>query len=570
MHMSALLPHILNSHRFVESTTPPQSESTSTSSLMSGHSKRRRFELLIVLILVAASTRLLPLAISSFPFNNDGMTESRIAADILDAGHLDYSEDAYYYGSHSTITPAYNVLLAFAASFLGVSTFSVAQYVVGAFSLTTVVGAYVISLRVTSSPPAAFMSALVLALFGTFVFLTGSSWKESLGVAVLILLVYLYIGRDQPRMLMLMAATLCVLPLIHHFVAALAYLSMWFLAIWSLIFAARRGSLKKRHVRDLGVITLTTVLVYGYYASNSLDRLSTFGEPRVFLFGIVFFFLMIAVTYWYLTKESRLSASFAPIPASAISIIFLLDYFNPFFGYEQGSPPAVFVAVFSLSVIVGLGWYGLEILIEFNNRYRAVPLGLLMPVIFVMVYAVTMESNLWSHWMIYRSYDFVVIPLALGIGASAKTLLSRPWRRKWLMVGLLCVLVLSFPFSYWTGPLTGVRHDTQCYEYDAITWAHTNFGGERAIRSDERLAYDAEALYDIIKDPYLPRTLNELQIPDPGEVNLLLEEWCVVGVNDYPMGHPILDESHVQDVMDDSDVLYVGGPADNNIIGFVT
>lgn len=534
------------------------------------HLKRYRFVLLGVVILVTISTRLLPIAISPFPFNNDGITESRIAADILESRHLDYPEDAYYYGSHSTVTPAYNLLVAFSSSLLGSSTFWVAQYVVGMIALTTIVGAYLIALKITSSPPAAFVSSFVLALFGTFVFLTGSSWKESLGVAVLVLLVYSYMRRDQPRMMALMAITLAVLPLVHHFVAVLVYLSLWFLTIWSIAFAANRKVIRSRHVKDLGIIAVATLASYSYYSANSFDRLSLFSEPSEMLFGVVVFFLMTVTAYWYLHKKSRMSVSFAPIPASAVLILFSLDYFDPMLGYEQGSPVIVFVLVVSMAILVGLGWLGMEMLVESGNRYRAVPFAVLLPLAIVIAYALVIKSGYWSHWMIYRTYDFSDISLALGAGVVAKSLLSKPWRKQWLLVLLLCALVFSFPFSYWTGALTGVRHDTQYYEYDAISWTHVSYEGEYSIRSDERLSYNAQALYDVGKDPYLPTIIYEYKNPEPGKMNLFLEEWCIIGVDAYPEGHPVLDLAFVERLISESDVFYVGGPVENNIVGFVT
>lgn len=532
--------------------------------------KRYRLFLLGAIILITISTRLLPIAISPFPFNNDGITESRIAADILESGHLDYPKDAYYYGAHSTITPAYNLLVAFSSSLLGSSTFWVAQYVVGMIALTTIVGAYLIALKITSSYSAAFVSSFVLALFGTFVFLTGSSWKESLGVALLVLIVYSYMTRNQPRMIALMMITLAVLPFVHHFVTVLVYLSLWFLTIWSITLAARRNVIRSRHVRDLGIIAVMTLATYSYYSAKSFDRLSLFSEPSEMLFGVVVFFLMTVTAYWYLRKKSRMSISFAPIPASAILILFSLDYLDPMLGYEQGSPLIVFVLVLSTAILVGLGWLGIEMLIESDNRYRAIPFAMLLPLAIVIAYALVTQSGYWSHWMIYRTYDFSDIPLALGAGVVAKSLLSKPWRRQWLLILLLCALVLSFPFSYWTGALTGVRHDTQYYEYDAISWTYASYEGEYSIRSDERLSYNAQALYDVGKDPYLPTILSEYKKPEPRKMNLFLEEWCTVGVDAYPEGHPVLDLAFVETLISESDVFYIGGPIENNIVGFVT
>jgi hypothetical protein len=48
------------------------------------------------------------------------------------------------------------------------------------------------------------------------------------------------------------------------------------------------------------------------------------------------------------------------------------------------------------------------------------------------------------------------------------------------------------------------------------------------------------------------------------------EEWSTVGVNDYPRGHPVIDASYVAFVLEGSNILYVGGPGENNLIVYQT
>ncbi|UCE91419.1 MAG: hypothetical protein JSV90_08435, partial [Methanobacteriota archaeon] len=76
-------------------------------------SRDLRRAILLILALLALLTRLLPLSISQYPFNNDAITECTIASDIIDSQHLDYPSGRFYVDSHSTIAPLYNILLAF-------------------------------------------------------------------------------------------------------------------------------------------------------------------------------------------------------------------------------------------------------------------------------------------------------------------------------------------------------------------------------------------------------------------------------------------------------------------------
>lgn len=538
-----------------------------------GHSARtassRRYLIVAMFVIVALVTRLTPLAISPYPFNNDGITECRVAQDIMESGMLSYPDGAYYVDSHTTITPAYDVLLASVSLMLGTSPFWVAQFLIAVFSVVTIVGIYTVVLRTTSNVSAAMASGFMLSFFGSFVYLTGSTWKESLGVTLLMLMVYAYIRRSDFRMFLLGIAVLLTLPVVHHLVAAVVYLALWYLTALSILFALRVvGSLKRRHLRDLAGMSVCTAVSYSYYHVNSLDRLAYFdGLTEVVIAGGVLAVVLL-MGYWYLNKKSRFRFSFAPLPAMLVVVLFLIDYSNPIFGYEQATPPYVLILAVIMAILVGVGWYGMEIMVESRSLYRAIPLGLLFPVLLVFSLAIFVESGLTSHWLTYRTFDFVDISLAIGLGAGIASMASKPKRRAVLTVVLIIVLTASYPFGYATNMLTGVRHDTQSYEVDAITWVYGSYDANAPLQSDERLSYNALALYDFVKDPYLPRLLSRGEDLGSGSVNMLLDEWFTIGVNDYPEGRVLLDREAVLEIISQSDVLYVGGPIDNHVTVF--
>lgn len=535
-----------------------------------GNRAKTRYAVLLALVFIAICTRLAPLAISPYPFNNDGITECRIASDIISSRSLSYPPDAYYADSHSVLTPAYDVLLAFVSVTVGTSPFWVAQLTISIFSVLTIVGVYSVVLKFSSDMTAALSSSLVLCLFGSFVFLTGSAWKESLGVAMLVLTIVVYIRRSDVGMHALCVVILLVLPIVHHLVVAVTYLALWYLTILSLVFAYRQRSFRTRHLRDSAALLVATAFSYLYYLVNDLGRLDYINEFFEIMTAIGIFTVMFVIAYWFLNKKSRFRCSFAPVPAAIVMCVFLIDYVNPIFGYEQATPVFVIVLAFSMSVIVGIGWYGIEHLAEIRSAYRSIPLGFLFPALIILSLAVFTESGQISHWMTYRTYDFVDISLAIGVGAAFASTISKPHLRKAIAVTVLVVLVLSFPFGYATNALTGVRHDTQPYEVDAMAWMHEVYGDRATLQSDERLSYNAQALYDIPKDPYLPRMLSSLDAPAIGTVNLFLYEWCTIGVSDYPEGRAFVDDEFISDILSQSDVLYVGGPFDNRITVFAS
>lgn len=527
-----------------------------------------RYAIVLVLVLVAALTRLLPVAISPLPYNNDGMTECRISDDILFSGHLEYPEDASYFGTHSVMLPIFSVLMAFAGSVLGTSSFDIAQMVVAVLAVLTVVGSYLLGLQICRSIRGALATAMVLALFGTFVFATGSTWKVSLGMAMLALLMYSYVNRGSRRFLIIELLILLILPFVHHLASMVAYLTLLYLAVWSMFFAASRGMMRRRPVIDFLIVLFFFTMAYVYYKTGSLDRLTLVDTPRGLVALGVAFIGMSVVMIVVLSQEKHAKLSFAPAVGAGLFLVFAIDYGNESFSYIGSSLAYVLILAGSTAAIVAVAWFGLEAIIESSSRYRAIPLCLLLPFLMLSVFSLLSGFSFNSQQILYRSFDFADIGAALGVGYAITVLNSKP--KLMTLVGIIVVLALlvTFPFSYATGELIGVRHDTQEYEVDAFEWLRESASPSSMLQSDERLSYIAMALYDFEKQPYLPSRLVDGGLLGIGAFYVLEDEWMTVGVNNFPNGHPVIDQAVVQSTLASSNVNYVGGPASDRIIVF--
>ncbi|MBU0685069.1 MAG: hypothetical protein KJ653_04380, partial [Candidatus Thermoplasmatota archaeon] len=66
----------------------------------------------VVIAVASFLTRLYPLSISPYPFNNDSITECEIASEILGSGHLNLPSISEQ-GTHSMGIPVFNVLIAY-------------------------------------------------------------------------------------------------------------------------------------------------------------------------------------------------------------------------------------------------------------------------------------------------------------------------------------------------------------------------------------------------------------------------------------------------------------------------
>ncbi len=404
---------------------------------------------------------------------------------------------------------------------------------------------------------------------GTFVFTTGSVWSISMGICFLSFLLYCYVRRGEFRFRSATFILLMLLPLTHHVVAAVAFLLIGFLTVWSVFFAITHRSLGSRHRDDviMTAIPIATALVY--YKAVSLDRLEVFASPiKVALMGASFV-LFCLITIWILSLRSHSRLTFSPFVGGGFALLLLMDYFGFFFPYRSSAGISYLALIFASGVIVGCAWYGAEIVLETRRAYSAIQLGMLLAPLTIMVFGISEGLSTYSHQIVYRGFDLVDPFLFTGIAAAFVALKRRHGRLyPWISLIVVVSLLISFPFSYDTGPLLGVRHDTQQYEMDAISWIRDR-GSENRLITDERLSYVASAYFWYIKDASLPIYLLSNDSIMPGFLCLSEDSWTTSGVNSYPRGLVVDPSSTYQRVLHFSDVLYLGGPANDHVVVFL-
>jgi hypothetical protein len=403
-------------------------------------------------------------------------------------------------------------------------------------------------------------------MMGTFVFTTGSVWKEAFGFALILLVLVAFIRRNEPRFRILCMTTLMVTPLVHHLVAVIALLMVAFPVVWGWFYALSKHSVRSRHWEDLAMVVLPAIWLYVYYKTVSLDSFETALSKMGLLFIIVAFVVLSFVQIAVLSIKNHRTLTFAAIPGIIVIVLSVLDYYGYVFPYTPTAPQVYLMLIFAFGVFVSIAWYGTEFAMESGHRYRAVQLGLLLAPATVVAFSVLEGFTIVSHKSIYRSFDFVDIFIFLGVGLAISSAFSLRKRIYPILAAAMIVfLVLSFPFGYYSDQTLGVRHDTQSYEVDAVMWlSHSQ--SRPQLLSDERIAYMGLAMAGIPKDPGLVGAIS-------GEV-LMSHHWFFAfddsyltsGVSDYPRGLVIVPLSNSTRMVDASDVMYIGGPHSDRVI----
>jgi len=526
----------------------------------------------IVAISIAAfMTRLLPLSMSQYPFNNDSLSECTLATRVLGSGHLDLSADAPWHATHSGATPVLNVLLAFISSVFGTTPLQCAQVLDAVVAVLTVGCVFLLGRLVSGSLRGGIASSFSAVLMGTFVFTTGSAWKEMLGIALLVFALFLYVRRSRIEFRVLAFTILMLLPLVHHLVALVALLAFAYLLSWSWFFAFSNGLPKRRHVEDLVLVVTPIIWAVAYYSLISFDRISLVSSPiRLVLFVASFVFIsMIAITVLSMRRHSKWT--FAPFVGGGLIVLIILDYLGFLFPYSPSASQLYFILVVSSGFLFGLAWYGTEVVVESRPVHRAVQIALIVSPLSILGYGILSGFSSASHQIVYRAIDFADIFIFMGIGTAVVWLYQRR-RRAYYVVGFITIALLlaSFPFAYESGKLLGVRHDTQAYEVDAIRWL-SEHNDSPFLESDERLGHIANGIVGLGKHSDLPGALllnTTITTLEAGAIRLMEDSWASEGVNDFPYGKVVVAPSNYTWTLESSNVFYIGGPSTDRAIMF--
>jgi len=521
-----------------------------------------------VLCIGAFLIRLLPLYHSPYPFNNDSLVACGIASDIMTSGHLDLSHDSAWSGTTSLYTPLMNLLLAFFSSSHGVNPVECAQLVAAVLSVVTIAAVALMGRIVSGFQFGGFAAGFAALLMGTFVFTTGSVWKETLSMSLFVLLIYSYMQRNQPRFRMLLFLILVCLPFAHHLTATVAFMMMTFLLIWSLFFAITHSGLQSRHYSDLLSVGLPVAVALVYYPLVADDQLfGSNGVIEILLLSATVCLLCL-LAMGVLLRKSHSKWTFSPIVGAGLVIFLLADYLGYSFQYTPSVAHSYLLLVLASGIIVAAAWYGTEVIIERRPAYRAVQLGLLVSPITIMIFGLLGGFSVASHQVIYRTFDFLDVFIFLGIGMAFVTMRVR--RSKIYLIVAICViasLAISFPFAYESEQLLGVRHDTQTYEVEAAEWLDSHAYSAWLV-SDERLGYISSVVSRLPKDPILPQyLLNNVSVSEDWFC-MAEDSWTTTGVNDYPRGEVVILPTDYMWALAAADVIYLGGPLGDRIAIF--
>jgi hypothetical protein len=466
--------------------------------------------------------------------------------------------------------PVLNILLAFLAGLLGTTTNGCAQVFGAIVAVATIGGIFLLGRLMSGSVRGAITAAFAAVMFGTFVFTTGSIWKEMLGLCLLVFVLLAYMRRGSLEFRILAFMILMIIPFVHHLVAAVTFLVFIVMLVWSFYYAISRGFMRRTNLYDLATVAIPGAFAVSYYYAVGFDSVVRISSAAKILLVIGGFIVVNIISILILSLRRHVKWSFAPFVGIVLAVLILLDYSGYVFPYSPSATSAYALLALGSAFLVSLAWFGSEVILETRPRYRAVQLSLLLSPLTILGFGIAQGITLAGQKVLYRSFDFLDLFIFLGLAVAVVETYSRR-RRLYPIVGAFVVisLAVSFPFAYATQPLLGVRHDTQGYELDALIWMGTQ-PKARSIISDERVAFLAHSVLDVAKDSSLPHYIaTKTPFPSYMWFYIIEHSWTTIGVNDYPNGELVVNQIFYEKMLEAADVCYIGGPADNNLVIFL-
>jgi hypothetical protein len=523
---------------------------------------------LLVVFLLALTIRLYPLAFSPYPYNIDGLGEAMLSDGIYRTGGLATPPDAGYEGSYIVQMPLMDALAAAVATFVGTEPLLLLQpltAVIGAISC--VVAALAVHM-ITGNRRISVISGMFLALLGTYVMCTSSAWKETLGLAMMLLIMGLYLKRGDIRFRLLMTAALVMMVFVHHHSAVLTFLIITF-AVACECNKALRGK-KWRWGNNADILTMASVwvLALAYYSAIDLPYYR-FLRPDTDLYLFIAVACAMALLMftsmagkWIGARRHYLKMS---IPAVAVGLI-VLNFFNPLFPGIPGTESTLLLFVLSYLLLVLPMWFGSERTFIPGQGPTPLLLAALFAPLSMILFGFLRALDPTSHMVIYRTFDFLDFGLALLFGAGLIVMVRN--MRKWAPVVVtvfLLILATTTPIAFQTEGLFGVQNYTYGYEIDSFRIIHSISTAE-IVDSDQRISTSIGWFYDLSCSPDLAYDIEMGEALPEGHWLLVESSWTTSGAQEFPLEPRVIDEAAFSEFLDGQNVLLIAGPSENQLI----
>lgn len=542
------------------------------------------------LFIIALAVRYIPLLFSSLPFNIDGFPLVRISEDIIESGHweTEYPEGTSGFVTYNSKMPIMSLLISSFALIFGRTPMEVAQFVIPLMSSVAIIIIYAITFKITKNELVSFFAGLALALNGFYVYLGAAVMKQTIGLVFLILTVYLFHERDDPKKRILAAALLLLLTLTHHLSAWMAFTMVSLLALTQNAIWYSKGSFSTRRfgmdILSGPFLFVFTVLYYEGVNLSFFNRVSNLND--IALFASVFIIGFVLCVLFSLPKVRKKPRNvvfnktlLVPLAGAAFIII---NAYDPIFEGTFRTPMELLRSLLPYILLLGISLVGLNVIALRKNEYRPFISSLITAPFLIIIYGFLKGFDAFTFVLVYRSYDYIDFGVAIcaGIGAgylikNIVDFLTKKNRESRAVFPLKAALSTTFiaiclttvPLAYRGEEFYGIQDSTYQNEFSAMKWLSENDENYK-VSSSERLSDIMAPYFDINSDQTLPWKLRYNRSIASNSILFMEDKWTSVGAQMTPMEPFIIEKPIFDRTMENNNLIYsnTGSHADVFVI----
>ncbi len=546
---------------------------------------------LLALFVIGLNVRLIPLTFSNLSYNIDGFPLVRLTQDIIDNGHwtMSYPEGTSNALIYNSKMPIFSLIMAEFSLMLGITPMEVMPFALAIIASTAIITTYMLAYLITKNRVIAFFAGLALALNGLYVYFGCAIMKETIGLVLLPIILYLFAHREDPRKRVLAALLLLMLPLIHHLTTWIAFTMITLLAVTSNSVKWHKGTF---HLRELildfvlgPMLFVFAVIYYNQVDMVFFKRISNTNDIMLFL-SVLLVGTLFGMSYSKPRKKHIKTPIFSKlilIPIAGILALVLNHYKRLFTGAMQTN--TIFLVYFIPYVVFAMiGFIGVNIVGTRKNRYRPLVASIFLGTLTVMIFAVLKGLDAFTYNLVYRSYDFMDVGLAICIGVGVGYLINSIVRNRYLgkikfistwqfkaIMGIFFIILclLTLPLAYNNERFHNVQDVTHEYEFEAMIWLDENVDAG-TVNTNQRIADILNPYFDTECDSLLPWKLRDREKIDSGSVLFMEDKWTSKGAQMYPMEPTIISNRTFQDILNSNNLIYSGGSGENKVYIIIT
>ena len=542
--------------------------------------------------MVAFSARLVPLQFSSQPYNLDGYPLAKISELIITSGSVPELGNHPGLIDYNMKMPVFSIMLSQFSLMLGIEPLAILPYFTALIGSLAVIFIYALARELTDNDVAAISAGIFAALSGLFVYVTTAAMKQLLAIVLLCFIFYLFSRRREWKFRIPLIMALAILPFTHHLTMLMALLALSFALVGT---AFRRSEHHVRTMKELvlDIITGPGILLasLAYYQSVNLEFVSEVANTNdiVLLASVAIimavFSRLLSITvqtkpWFFLGKDDDKKVGIFSIfdekvlvLVIGIGALFLNSKFNIFTGAQLTSGLLMsLILPYLVLAVVGLMGFNVLRYSKFPRRYLLV--GMFLAPLTIMIFAMLRNLDVFGFMVVYRSYNFIDIPMAIVVGVGMAYIFGKllALSRKNDMLKILPALSMiifiglsaaSLPLAYNNEEAFDVQEITYEYELEAMQWADAH--DISTMASDQRYSDIMDPYYGIDADRTGAWRMNRDGL-ESDQYLLASRYWTDGGAQFYPLGRIYFEESEMQETLDSWDVYYVGGPQGREMV----